>query len=63
MRLPASLRAAFRDFDDFDAAQADAAAGLFGALAVALRELALRALLHPADRGDNRMIAHRARAV
>ena len=47
------LRAALADFDDLDLAEADAAADLLGALAVALRKLPFRAVLQPADRGDH----------
>ncbi len=58
--LAGVARAAFPDFDDFDAAQPDLAAGLFRALQVALRELRFRALFQPADREQvTRMIEPR----
>ena len=45
--------AAFLDLDDVDGAEAGAATGIRRALAIALRKLALRALLQPADGGDH----------
>ena len=47
------LGAAFADFHNFHVAKADAPAGLLGALAIALGELALGAILEPADGGNH----------
>ena len=48
------LGAAFANFDDFDVAQAERAAGRFRALAVRRGELALGSLFQPADGGDDK---------
>ena len=45
--------AAFADLDDVEPAKAELAAVLGEPLAIALGELALRALLQPADREDD----------
>jgi hypothetical protein len=46
-------RAAFSDLDDIHGLQAGTPAGISRAPAVALRKLALRALLQPTDGGNH----------
>ena len=58
MRLLGVVRPAFPDFDDFDVAQAEIAAGLRRALAEALGKFGFRALLQASDGGNDD--AHRA---
>jgi len=52
------LRAAFADLHDFDAAEAERAAGRFGALQIRRGELALRSLFEMADGSDQEAHDH-----
>ena len=53
MRLAGIVGAAFPDFDDFDVAQTEIAAGLRRALAEALGKFGFRALLQASDGGND----------